>query len=64
MGDEGIALAAGILTLVVLIFSEVAPKTLAALKPELIAFPASWVYTPLLKRFYALALPGVASGNG
>jgi len=54
MGDEGIAVAAGILTLVVLIFSEVAPKTLAALKPELIAFPASWVYTPLLKLFYPI----------
>ncbi len=54
MGDEGIALAAGILTLVVLIFSEVAPKTLAALKPELIAFPASWIYTPLLKLFYPI----------
>ena len=54
MGDEGIALAAGILTLVVLVFSEVAPKTLAALKPELIAFPASWIYTPLLKLCYPL----------
>lgn len=54
MGDEGIALAAGILTLVVLIFSEVAPKTLAALKPEVLAFPASWVYTPLLKIFYPI----------
>ncbi|OQK17618.1 magnesium/cobalt efflux protein [Methyloprofundus sedimenti] len=54
MGDEGIALAAGILTLVVLIFSEVAPKTLAALKPEILAFPASWIYTPLLKLFYPI----------
>lgn len=54
MGDEGIALAAGVLTLVVLIFSEVAPKTLAALKPELLAFPASWIYTPLLKLFYPI----------
>lgn len=54
MGDEGIALAAGILTLVVLIFSEVAPKTLAALRPEILAFPASWVYTPLLKIFYPI----------
>ena len=54
MGDEGIAIAAGILTLVVLIFSEVAPKTLAALKPEILAFPASWVYTPLLKIFYPI----------
>jgi len=54
MGDEGVAVAAGILTLVVLIFSEVAPKTLAALKPELIAFPAAWVYSPLLKIFYPI----------
>ncbi len=52
IGDKGIALAAGILTLVVLIFSEVAPKTLAAVKPESLAFPAAWIYTPLLKIFY------------
>jgi len=54
MGTEGIAIAAAALTLVVLIFSEVAPKTLAALRPELLAFPASWVYTPLLKLFYPI----------
>ncbi|NOQ16296.1 MAG: DUF21 domain-containing protein [Methyloprofundus sp.] len=54
MGDEGIAVAAGTLTLVVLIFSEVAPKTLAALRPEVIAFPAAWVYSPLLKLFYPI----------
>jgi Mg2+/Co2+ transporter CorB len=50
LGGEGaIPIAAGLLTLVILIFSEVAPKTLAALHPERLAFPASWVYTPLLK---------------
>jgi Mg2+/Co2+ transporter CorB len=54
MGNEGVAIAAGVLTLVVLIFSEVAPKTLAALKPELIAFPAAWIYSPLLKIFYPI----------
>jgi len=54
MGNEGVAIAAGALTLVVLIFSEVAPKTLAALKPELIAFPAAWIYSPLLKIFYPI----------
>ena len=54
MGNEGVAIAAGVLTLVVLIFSEVAPKTLAALKPELIAFPAAWIYSPLLKLFYPI----------
>jgi len=55
LGGEGaIPLAAGILTLVILIFSEVAPKTLAALHPEKLAFPAAWVYTPLLKVSYPL----------
>lgn len=55
LGGEGaIPIAAGLLTLVVLIFSEVAPKTLAALNPERIAFPASWVYTPLLRVLFPL----------
>jgi Mg2+/Co2+ transporter CorB len=49
LGGEGaIAIAAFVLTLVVLIFAEVAPKTLAALHPERLAFPASWIYTPVL----------------
>ena len=55
LGGEGaIPVAAGLLTLVVLIFSEVAPKTLAALHPERIAFPASWIYTPLLRLLFPL----------
>jgi len=53
-GEAAIAAAAGILTLVILIFSEVAPKTLAALHPERLAFPSSFVYTPLLKLLYPL----------
>ena len=53
-GEAGIAVAAGLLTLVILIFSEVTPKTLAALHPERIAFPAAFVYVPLLKLFYPL----------
>jgi Mg2+/Co2+ transporter CorB len=53
-GEAGIAVATGILTLVVLIFSEVAPKTLAALRPERIAFPAAFIYVPLLKVMYPL----------
>jgi Mg2+/Co2+ transporter CorB len=56
LGGEGaIAIAAGLLTLVVLVFAEVAPKTLAALHPERLAFPAAWVYTPLLHRFSPIA---------
>ena len=51
-GEEAIAIGTGLLTLAVLIFSEVTPKTLAALKPEVLAYPAAWIYTPLLKLFY------------
>jgi len=52
--ESSIAIAAGILTLVMLIFSEATPKTLAAVKPELLAFIAAWIYTPLLKIFYPI----------
>ena len=54
MGQAGIAVATGLLTLVILIFAEVTPKTLAALHPERIAFPASWVLGPLLRVLYPL----------
>lgn len=55
LGGEGaIPIAAGVLTLVVLIFAEVAPKTLAALHPEKLAFPAAWVYIPLLRLLFPL----------
>ncbi len=50
--ESSIAIAAGILTIVMLICSEVTPKTLAAVKPELLAFPAAWIYGPLLKILY------------
>lgn len=48
-GDAGIAISTGVLTLVLLIFAEVTPKTLAAQKPERIAFPAAYIYKPLLR---------------
>ncbi len=54
MGEAGIPIAAVLLTLVLLIFAEVTPKTLAALNPERIAFPASLILTPLLKLLYPL----------
>ena len=53
-GEAAIAIAAGLLTFVLLIFSEVAPKTVAALYPEKIAFPASYAYIPLLKLLYPI----------
>jgi Mg2+/Co2+ transporter CorB len=55
-GDAGIAIATIGLTLLLLIFSEITPKTLAALRPEAIAYPASLPLTLLLKLFYPLVL--------
>ena len=76
-GDAGIAIATMALTVVVLIFAEVTPKTIAALHPERIAFPASFVLAVLLKILYPviwllnlitnslLALLGIKTdGNG
>ncbi len=53
-GDAGIAIATILLTVVILIFAEVTPKTLAALFPEKIAFPASYILGPLLKVLYPI----------
>ena len=53
-GQGALAAATGLLTLTILIFAEVAPKTLAALRPERVAFPAAFVLGPLLKLLYPL----------
>ncbi|MCG6895769.1 MAG: HlyC/CorC family transporter [Thiocapsa sp.] len=51
-GETAIGIAAGLLTLIILIFAEVTPKTYATLHPERLAFPAAYVYAPLLKVLY------------
>ncbi|WP_152086499.1 HlyC/CorC family transporter [Pseudoalteromonas sp. A25] len=55
-GDMGIAIATFVLTLVVLIFAEVTPKTLAALYPEKVAFPSSIILKGLLKVLFPLVI--------
>ena len=55
-GEAGIAIAAGVLTLVLLLFAEVTPKTLAATNPEKIALPAAYVYQPLAKLMLPLVI--------
>ncbi len=63
-GEPLLAAATGVLTLVVLIFGEIAPKTYGALHPERLALPAAWIYTGLVKALYPLvwAVNLVASG--
>jgi len=59
MGDTGVLLAPWILTAVFLVFAEVAPKTLAAERPENWALRAVFVLHPLQK----LLMPAVAMVN-
>lgn len=54
-GDAGVALGTVLLTVVILIFSEMTPKTMAALYPQQVAFFSSWplkvlqtVFAPLV----------------
>jgi Mg2+/Co2+ transporter CorB len=51
-GDLGPAIATVGLTFIVLIFAEVTPKTMAALYPEKIAYPSSFLLNILMKLFY------------
>ena len=53
-GDKGVAIATGILTLVILIFAEVLPKTFATLRPEKLGFFAAHIYTPLLSAVWPI----------
>ncbi|QLB12471.1 Mg2+/Co2+ transporter CorB [Bisgaardia hudsonensis] len=55
-GDAGVAIATGVLTFFMLIFSEIFPKTIAALYPEKVAFLSSHIITPLSKVFKPLVL--------
>lgn len=62
-GQDGLIFATIVLTVVILIFAEVLPKTVAALNPERIAFPSSLVLRPLLWFCYPLVwiLNGIAN---
>ena len=76
VGDIGILPASLILTAVILVFAEVAPKTLAAMHPERIAFMFVYILLPLSYLLYPfvwminkcanglLALLGVRPGPG
>jgi|TARA_Y100000992_G_scaffold295893_1_gene257416 Mg2+/Co2+ transporter CorB len=55
-GQAGVAISVFALTVVILIFAEVTPKTFAALYPDKIAYPVSWVFYLLMKIFYPLVV--------
>ncbi|HAS26155.1 CNNM domain-containing protein [Vibrio splendidus] len=48
-GDIGVAIATGVLTLVILVFAEVTPKTIASLFPERVSYASSILLIILMK---------------
>lgn len=63
-GDIGLAIATFTLTFVILVFAEVTPKTIAALFPDKIAFPSSFLLLPLLTLMYPFVfiINGITNG--
>ena len=55
-GEAGIAISVIALTIVILIFAEVTPKTFASLYADKVAYPVSWLLYPLMKIFYPIVL--------
>lgn len=53
-GEQGAVISPFVLTALILVFSEVTPKTLAALQPERYALPATYALEPLLKLLYPI----------
>lgn len=53
-GDAGIAISTIALTIIVLIFGEITPKTLAALRPEMIAFRVGMILQFLQQLLYPI----------
>lgn len=62
--EEAIGIATVVITLVVLILTDLAPKTLAALHPETVAPPSAYVLTPLLKLAYPVVWAVNTLANG
>lgn len=63
-GDLGVAVATFILAIIVLVFAEMAPKTLAALHPEKMAFFLSWPLKMLMLIFSPFVSLLSATSNG
>lgn len=55
-GDYGVAIATGVLTLVILVFAEITPKTLAALYPERVSYASSILLRLLMKAMAPLVI--------
>jgi Mg2+/Co2+ transporter CorB len=64
LGDAGLAVAPIVCTIVFLVFAEVAPKTIAAVYPEKIALPSSYLLQILLFLTYPFVWLVNSAANG
>lgn len=62
-GDMGVAVAGFVLSLIILILAEVTPKTYAALRPEQVAYPTSFLLRYLLWILYPMVWATNAISN-
>lgn len=62
--ETTIAIATVVIALVVLIFTDLAPKTLAAIHPERLAWPSAWILGPLLRLLYPIVVVVNGMANG
>ncbi len=62
--DWGVMIATAVISIVMLVFAEAAPKTLGALYPEKVAFPSAFVLQPLLKLAYPIVMATSWASNG
>ena len=53
-GEGTLAIATGLITFFILVFSEITPKVIGATFPEHIALPSAYILTPLLRVAYPL----------
>jgi Mg2+/Co2+ transporter CorB len=53
-GPDGLLFSSIVLTAIILVFAEVMPKTVAAIRPERVAFPSSIILKALMLIFYPL----------
>lgn len=63
-GNSAVLVATILIALLVLIFGDLAPKTLAALHPEKLAFPAAFILAPLLWILYPIVWTVNLIANG
>lgn len=63
-GEIGIAYAAGVVALLLLIFSEYIPKTLAAIYPERFGLPSAYIHWMLIRLFYPVVYLVNLTSNG